>query len=531
MYQLDLGGEQITVYEYQNAERRIIELAETYKDDTVTIARGGRGRNKTNWYKYPCSFDIETTTYRSGELGYFHPDGRPAAMPYLFQFNIYGSVFMVRYINEAMQIFEWLARYFINGDKKRLCLFVHNLAYEYGFFRDYWPLEYKECFAIDIHHPVTLQLTNGLVIRDSYKMTNMGLETLTKDWSTHYIKRKEIMDYRAKRAPWDELDADTLVYSALDVLSLSDAMGHYLAARDTGVWTRSPTSTSFIRAEYKKRIGIGAKKRTKEQKQYFKTLEKCRIDEAIYNMLLRQARGGNTHANRAITGQFIGRHCGRGVAHFDITSSYPAQMVCYAEYPIEAWAPLDTDAAIDDLMLLEQNGFCTLFDIVLINPRLKEGVTVPYLPVSKCRTLKGGSEYSDNGRYMQGAEMLEFTIFGIEWPIIKRQYDFNDSVVLRGYYARKGYLPDLLRGFVLELYAKKTELKGVAGKEVEYSLAKTYVNGVYGMCFTKIIRELCQFSGDGIYIAPPKDTGKELKRYQSGSSYFLCYAWGAMVAT
>lgn len=531
MYNLAVGNEQINIYEYQDAEALIKELAAKYSHDITTIARGGRGRNKTDWYNYPCAFDIETTTYRSGELGYNHPDGRPAALPYLFQFNIYGCVIMVRYIEQAMDIFNWLGDYFIAGRKRRLAIFDHNLAYEYGFFKDYWRLNNKECFALDIHHPVTLVLTNGLIIRDSYKLTNMSLETLTKDWSVKYKKNKEIMDYSAKRAPWDQLDAQTLEYSALDVLSLSDAIGQYLKARSTGVWTKSPTSTSFIRAAFKETIGIGNKHRTKEQKQYFKTLDKCKIDADIYNMLLRQARGGNTHANRAITGEFIGTLEGRGVVHFDITSSYPAQMVCYPEYPINVWRKLDADANINDLMFLEDNGFCTLFDIVLIEPKIKVGVTVPYLANSKCRTLKGVPRYSDNGRYLEGSAMLETTIYGIEWPIIASQYDFSDTVVLRGYYARKGYLPDILRRFVLELYAKKTELKGVEGQEVEYSLAKTYVNGVYGMSFTRIIREVCEFDDKGIYIKPEEDISETLKKHQSGSSYFLCYAWGAMVAT
>lgn len=531
MFTLKVQGEDISVYEYEDAEALISALAEKYKDDVTVIARGGKGRNKKEWYNYPCSFDIETTTYRAGQMGYDHPEGRPAALPYLFQFNIYGYVIMCRYIEEACSIFNMLGASFIGDRPRKLCCFIHNLSYEYGFFKDYWPLDHKNCFAIDIHHPVTLPLTTGLVLRDSYKMTNMSLETLTKDWSIKYFKNKEIMDYSRQRAPWDSVDDQTLEYSALDVLSLSDAMQHFLSAHDTGVWTNSPTSTSFIRADFKKVIGLHSKKRTPEQRRYFRTLRKCRLDTDMYNMLIRQARGGNTHANRAITGQLIGTPEGSGVVHFDITSSYPAQMVCYPEYPITAWRPLDTDAAIDDIMLLEGHGFCTLFDIVLINPRIKEGVTVPYLAVSKCRTLKGATRYSDNGRYMEGAEMLETTIYGIEWRIIASQYDYDDTVVLRGYYAHKGYLPDILRRFVLDLYAKKTQLKGVAGKEIEYSLSKTYVNGVYGMSFTRPIREKCAFDEKGIFLKEPEDIGKELERYQNSSGYFLCYAWGAMVAT
>ena len=524
--------EGIRVFEYYEAEREIARIAEENNDDTTTIYRGGRKRNGITYFNYPCAFDIETTTIRSGQLDYSHPDGRPLAFPYLFQFNIYGSVIFCRQYSEALDVFSWLSQYFCTGAKKRLVIFDHNLGYEYGFFKDLWQVDGKQSFALEVHKPVTLVLQNGLMLRDSYKMSNMSLLTFSKDWAKKWKKRPDIMEYDKLRTPYDTLDNNTLLYSALDVLALSDAMQNFLAAHNTGVWTNSPTSTSFIRQDLKKRVGVSEKHRSREQKQYFKTLERCKLDAPIYDMLTRQARGGNTHANRRITGQLIGdAETASGVAHFDITSSYPAQMVCYAEYPIHYWQPLEEDTSIDDIKLLEENGYCCLFDIVLINPEVKPLVTVPYLPISKCRTLKGVSEYSDNGRYLRGAEMVEITIFGIEWPIIEAQYNFSDLVILRGYFARKSYLPDIVRSFIIELYAKKTELKGVADKAVEYSLAKTFVNGVYGMAFTRIIRPKCYFL-DGIIIeGEAPETEKELDRFQRSTSYFLPYAWGAMTAT
>lgn len=531
MLRIKDGDKTIRAWELEEAEELIASLAARYKDDVTPISKGGRNRNKYWYYNYPCSFDIETTTLRSGELDYYREDGRPAAIVYLCQFNIYGNVIMVRDQAAAMQVFSWLAAYFIGQRRRRLVIFDHNLGFEYSFFKDLWELDPGKCFAIDIHHPVTLIFKNGLMLRDSFKMTNLSLQTLTKDWSRKWFKNPEIMDYNAQRTPYTQLDNDTLLYSALDVLSLSDAMQHFLEARQTGVWTNSPTSTSFIRASLKKTVGMGVKERTREQKQYLKTLARCRITPDIYTMLLRQARGGNTHVSRRFTGQLMGSPEGKGVVHFDITSSYPAQMVCYPEFPVHYWRPLDPDCSIDTIRLFEANGYCTLFDIVMIRPRIKDRVPVPYLATYKCKTLKGSSRYSDNGRYLDGAEMIETTIFGIEWPIIESQYDMDDIVILRGYYSLKGYLPDIVRKFVTDLYAKKTELKGVKGQEVEYALAKTYVNGIYGMSYTRIIREKCLFDDQGIIQGPPPDIETELERYQKSTSYFLTYAWGAMVAT
>ena len=260
-------------------------------------------------------------------------------------------------------------------------------------------------------------------------------------------------------------------------------------------------------------------------------LTDVKIDADIYGYLTRQARGGNTHANRRITGQIIGDPAtGSGVGHWDITSSYPAQMVCYPEYPIGGWEPLDEDCPISTIELFEANGYCCLFDIVLIDPVIKPGVTVPYIPTSKCMTLEGASEYSDNGRYLRGAHMLKLTLYGVEWPIIKKQYNYADTVILGGYFARKGYLPDIIRRYVLELYAQKTELKGVEGKEIEYALSKTYVNGIFGMMFTRIVRDQFEFTPAGITAKVETDSAEELAKYQRKTSYFSAYAWGSMVA-
>lgn len=532
MFDLPYKNEQIRVYEYKEAEQIIADIAAAFSADTTTVSKGGGRRSRIDYYNYPCSFDIETTTIRPGQLGYMREDGRPVAFPYLFQFNIYGCVIMTRTYNEAADVFTWLAHYFKLGDKRRLIIYDHNLGYEWGFFKDIWTVNAGQSFALDEHHPATIVLKNGIMLRDSYKMTNMSLDTLSKDWSRKYFKAPEIMEYDKLRTPYSELDADTLLYSALDVLALSEAIYYFLNARGEKIWTSCPTSTSFIRAALKKTIGIGVKKRTKEQKKYFRTLQRCKVDPDIYDMLLRQARGGNTHANRRYTGQLLGDpKKGAGVVHFDITSSYPAQMICYPEYPVAEWEPLDPDCPIDTIKLLEANGYCTLFDVVLVDPEIKPGVTVPYIANSKMETLKGVSRYSDNGRYLGGAEMVKITLFGIEWPIIERQYDYSDIVVLSGYFARKSYIPDIIRRFVLELYAQKTELKGVAGKEIEYSLAKTYVNGVYGMAYTRILRELFEFFPDGIRPGKPKRADRELERYQKSTSYFMPYAWGAMVAT
>ena len=243
-------------------------------------------------------------------------------------------------------------------------------------------------------------------------------------------------------------------------------------------------------------------------------------------MLMRLARGGNTHANRKYTGQLLSDLC-----HFDITSSYPAQMVCYPEYPLGVWQPLDPGSDVDVIERFEAAGQCTMFDLVLMDAELKKDVPVPYISIAKMTILRGsGMRYTDNGRYIGGLKAIRISIFGAEWPIIKSQYDFSEAIILEGYFCRKGYLPDIVRRYVLKFYEQKTILKGVAGKEVEYAISKTYVNGIFGMAYTNPLRDSYEFTETDILLSPEEDPEGFLDKYQKSISYFMVYAWGCMVA-
>lgn len=519
-------AEVLAIYEFKEARELIFRLAAEHDQD-YTVVRRGRKKSKIKFWNYPCSFDIETSTVVPGQLGYSpeDPDAAPIGFPYLYQFCVYDHVIIARWMEEALQIFDWLAEAFETGPFTHLIIYDHNLGYEWAFFKDLWKIIPQECFALDEHHPATIMLENGLMIRDSYKMTNMALDTLTKDWSRKWKKAPELMDYYKLRTPYEELDDKTLLYSALDVLSLSDAIGPYLWARGEEIWTKCPTSTSFIRQRLKEVLGVHAHKRTPEQKAYFRMIQNIAMDAEQFTLLRQLARGGNTHANRHIIGEKLA-----DLYHGDITSSYPTQMVCSAEYPVGGFVDLG-DIEIDELMDVGKE-YCLMCRVALINPRLRRDidVTVPYIATAICLATKGKANYSDNGRYVDGANELVISVFGIELPIIISQYDFDDILILKAYAAPKSYLPDIVRRFILDLFKDKCELKGIKGKEIEYGLAKNYINGVYGMSYTNPIRRTYEFIDGNIVEAPEKDLESELKRFQGSTSYFLPYAWGAMTA-
>lgn len=95
---------------------------------------------------------------------------------------------------------------------------------------------------------------------------------------------------------------------------------------------------------------------------------------------------------------------------------------------------------------------------------------------SKCRELIDGRY--DNGRVI-GAKELEIVLTDIDLKLILQCYDFKKYEILESYYSVYNYLPKQYIEFILEKYKKKTELKNVEDKKIEYALEKANFNALY----------------------------------------------------
>ena len=195
-------------------------------------------------------------------------------------------------------------------------------------------------------------------------------------------------------------------------------------------------------------------------------------DYEVFQLLRREFRGGNTHANRFYSDEVL-----KGpVYSMDISSSYPSQQ-CTKLFPSGPFELIKSPSCrlVDRLISLDN---AVLFEVVLYNVELRDKwVSVPYIPTAKCRVFKNVS--ADNGRVLSASELL-LVVNEIDWEIIIKQYKF-DAKVLRGYRAKLGKLPKGLIDTNIEYFKRKTELKGVDGQELYYLKSKELLNGIYGM--------------------------------------------------
>lgn len=150
-----------------------------------------------------------------------------------------------------------------------------------------------------------------------------------------------------------------------------------------------------------------------------------------------------------------------------------------------------------------------------------------YLSASRCWTLEKG--VVNNGRVFS-ARLAVTTMTEQDWKIMKVFYTWREARIHNFRRYRKAYLPRNFVLSVLQLYHDKTTLKGVAGREQDYSQAKSLLNSAYGMAVTDPARESWDYDGDKGWLPPKKpDLKKVLKKYNKGSGRFLFYPWGVWV--
>lgn len=151
-----------------------------------------------------------------------------------------------------------------------------------------------------------------------------------------------------------------------------------------------------------------------------------------------------------------------------------------------------------------------------------------FISMSKCISISNGKY--DNGRVISAKE-LEIVLTDVDLKFIFKTHTFDSYKFEEVYWSYKDYLPIEYLEFILEKYKKKTELKGVEGKEIEYALEKAKFNAIYrlGMTVTNNIRDNVIF--DNIEWSEIPLTNDEiigLLELQKKKS-FLSYSYGVYV--
>lgn len=475
-----------------------------------------KGKNTAREYVNDImTFDIETTTDMSQET--------PFGFMYHWQACVAGILVYGRRWEEFQEFINEITEKYHLDYYRRIVCYVHNLSFEFQFMREM--IGDKEIFAVDKRKVLKCTTLSGIELRCSYKLTNMSLyKAGLNEKGVQYLKQKDDLDYRKYRTPDTELTDTEFSYCMMDVYSLYWIIVNRLKNEHDNLETIPLTSTAYVRR---------ACRRATEKDPYYRDMFKANLmSEQVYTLLKQAARGGDTHANRYLSGKII-----HDVDSFDVQSSYPA-MMCLRKFPTTKFVPYGSVETKDELEELCANKAC-LFQVILTNFNVKRDALMPYVSYSK--TLECPGAKLDNGRVLE-SDYVYMTITDIDWKIIKKQYTYDGIYVDQMHIADYGYLPDSLLSVVKDYFRQKTVLKGeiarakrksrmqdVADLEYDYMKSKNRLNGIFGMCFTDPVRDIITLLEDGTWGSAKGDIKKQLEHYNKSRNSFLVYAWGIWV--
>lgn len=478
--------------------------------------------NKQETYgNIPCGFDIETTSTTLS-------DGQKTAFSYVWTFGIGTQIWYGRTWNEFLLLCENLSEKLklkVSFDKKGkpkadkvIVCYVHNLAYEFQFMRNYF--NWVNVFSVDERKPIKALCDLGIEFKDSYILSGFSLDRLAKNLTSHKVEKlKGNLDYSLIRHSKTELTELELQYCKNDVLIIL----YYITEQINlyGDITKIPlTNTGRVRQYVRNKCYYTNKNHRKSSRgkrnRYLKIMEDLQVGKDDYTILRRAFMGGFTHANANYTGKVL-----KDVTSIDFTSSYPSVMLS-EKFPMSQ--AIKTELTEEHDLNYYRENFGLVFDIRFTNISAK--VTQDnYISESKCFILK--NPIKNNGRVFS-ADDLGMTITDVDLDIIERCYSWDSIEVKNVYRFNMGYLPKPIIESVIKLYADKTTLKDVEGKEVEYLVSKGMLNSTYGMTVTDIVRDDIEYTNNE-WTKQDGDFDKQLEKYNKSKTRFLYYAWGVWI--
>ena len=514
------------------------DVIETYNihdfpyENLNTKALTCKHKKKPKYLVYTfATFDIETTTIDNGT-------DTPYGIMYHWQMDVGGYIVTGRRWEEWIKFMLKLVEIFKTDETRNFVVYIHNEAFEFQFIRDFLNAYFDgfHVFASQRRKPIYVTTGNGIQFRCSYKLTNMSLEkAVQNELGVVHCKADGDLDYRVIRTADTPLNDTEFGYCVSDVVCLYELIERRLINEHDNLESIPMTSTGYVRRD--------CRNACRKDEDYREEFLKQEMTESVYTLLTEAGRGGNTHANRYMSGRVW-----HEVDSFDVASSYPAQMFL-RKFPVSKFTPYGEIESMTELDGLLSEYAC-LFRVIFTGLEVRDNIGMPYIAKSKS-TAHSNHLTLDNGRVLSVINRedrendrgyLALTLTDVDFQIIKEQYTWDEMSISDFHIATYGYLPEALLSQVMAYFRAKTELKDKIkeaeerGDEEEaanlaylYAKSKNRLNGIFGMCYTNPVRNVISINEKGKWIEETPEIADALKKYWKSRNSFLVYAWGVWI--
>lgn len=484
-------------------------------DDSLDFVKKGKVKEYLN---VPCVFDIETSSfYQDRETGEtkkvidktIDTTFEKEAIMYAWVFGINGKCIRGRTWDEFKEALNEVKEFYHLGheNERYIIIYVHNLAYEFQFIRHLF--NWLNVFCMDDRKPLYAITEDGFEFRCSFLLAGLNLAKVGENLLKYKVnKMVGDLDYsliRHSKTPltpteWGYILNDGLVVMAF-IQEEIERMGDI---------AKIPlTKTGYVRLLAREYCFKG-----KDRQAYNRQIKHLTMTKDDYEQLKRVYAGGFTHANNTKVDKIY-----KNVASFDFTSSYPTTLISEM-YPMSAPKLIEIKSKED--LEKKLNSYSCFFDCVIYNIRSKVEYE-HYISASKCWRLE--HPVLDNGRVVE-AFRLGISLTEVDFKLLKEMYEWDSIEFYNFKIMYRAYLPRPIIQLILDLYQKKTTLKGVQGKEDEYLSAKGMLNSVYGMCVTDPCKHVINYINDEYTVSDDKSELELINDYNISNTRFLFYAWG-----
>ena len=460
---------------------------------------------KNEYYNYPVSFDIETSS--------FLDHGEPRAIMYVWQMCFGDSDLVVigRTWEEWLLFIRKVRKHFHLKKTRILCVYVHNLSYEFQFIRKFF--EWESVFALDKRVPLYARTNFGIEFRCSYRLSGYNLKTLAENLQRHKIQKLVgDLDYKKIRTPETPITEKEMGYNVNDVRIVCAYISECLEKSGHNITKIPLTKTGYVRTACKHACFEDSGSNTD---RYRNMMKKLIITPEEYTLLKCAFAGGYTHANSFYTGETL-----TDVTSQDFTSSYPYVLFAY-KFP---WSKGELCYPEVSEVINTINIYSWIIDIEFYGI---ESVIMQDDYISRSKCIKISNYVVNNGR-VNSADYLRIVITSPDLDIILKTYRFKEVRINKAYRYYNNYLPTSFIMEMLSYYVGKTKLKGVAGKEEEYLYNKEQLNSFYGMIVTSPLRPIITYK-ENEWGEDPVDLEKGIEKYNKSRSRFMFYPVGVFV--
>lgn len=484
---------------------------------------------KTNkkiiYYNVACGFDIETSSFYEDFIQ--KPENKRAIM-YAWKFAIEDGAIKGRTWEQLVILIHSVTEILNLSVDRRLICFVHNLGYDFQFFRPYF--EFNRVFALDMREPIQAITEDGIEFRCSYKLSGYALEKVAEHLTRHNVKKLVgYLDYQKIRTPITPLTKKEELYLDHDVDIIIAYIREEIEDHNNDITKIPLTKTGKVRTYCRNACLHTFKSHKKHDSKYYqyrKLMSRLTITSVLeYEMLRQTFMGGFTHGNHL----HINEIC-YDVASFDETSAYPYVMISQL-FPMSKGELITLKNKEDFEHNIEY--YHAIFTATFYNID-ETFIYDHYISISKC--IEKENIIVDNGRLVK-ADKITILLTNIDYEIIKKTYKWSKMTIRNFRRYKRGFLPRDLILAILDLYEKKTVLKDVEDKVIEYQQSKENLNGCFGMAVTDVCRdeivyiEYFEDEDNEAWKTETPDYEKMIDNYNRDKKRFLYYPWGIFVTS